>query len=89
MTKRNEAPVRGEIAIHWRCEGEAFHLEVPVPLNTTATVCVPTRDPASVRGGDLPAAEAPGVRFLRAEERAAVYAVGAGNYRFTARRGVS
>jgi len=69
--------------------GGAFHLEVTVPPNTTATVYVPTRDPTSVREGDLPAAEAAGVRFLRAEERAAVYAVGAGNYRFTARRGVS
>jgi alpha-L-rhamnosidase len=69
--------------------GPIIHLEVTVPPNTTATVYAPTRDPTSVREGDLPAAEAAGVRFLRAEERAAVYAVGAGNYRFTARRGVS
>ena len=54
-----------------------------MPANTTATIYVPAADGADVREGDIPAAEAAGVRFLRREGGAAVYEVGSGSYRFT------
>jgi alpha-L-rhamnosidase len=57
-------------------------MEVTIPVNTTATVFVPAKDAASVTESGQPAASAEGVKFLRMEKGAAVYAVGSGTYRF-------
>ena len=57
-------------------------MEVAIPINTTATVCVPAKDAAGVTESGEPAAEAAGVKFLRMENSAAVYEVGSGFYRF-------
>ena len=40
------------------------------------------KDAASVTESGKPAGEAEGVKFLRMENNAAVYAVGSGNYQF-------
>jgi alpha-L-rhamnosidase len=53
-----------------------------VPPNATATVFVPAKDAAGVTESGKPAAEAEGVKFLRTENGAAVYAVGSGTYQF-------
>ena len=53
-----------------------------IPANTTALVYVPAKDAASVTESGKPAGEAESVKFLRMENNAAVYAVGAGNYQF-------
>ena len=61
-----------------------------VPPNTTATIFVPAKDAAGVTesGGKIGEARAPalsnveGVKFLRMENNAAVYAVGSGTYQF-------
>ena len=57
-------------------------MEVTIPANTTATVFVPAQDAAGVTESGKPAAQAEGVKFLRMENNAAVYAVGSGTYRF-------
>jgi alpha-L-rhamnosidase len=67
----------------WRLEGDALTWEVTVPPNTSATVYVPAGEGAEVREGGVPAGEAAGVTFLRREEGAALFEVGAGRYRFT------
>jgi hypothetical protein len=59
-------------------------LDVTVPANTTATVYVPTTDPTSVTESGQPAHRADGVELLRTVDGAAVYRVGAGQYRFAA-----
>lgn len=86
----------GRIESRWRAEGGRFDWEVAVPPNTTATVFVPTTDPARVTEGGVPAAKAPGVRTFGAEigfragyplvrpAGAAVLEVGSGRYRFSA-----
>ncbi len=76
----------GVIRSQWRIEKGSFAWDVAVPPNTTATAYVPTRDVRAVVEGDVPADRAPGVRFLRAEEGAAVYALDPGRYRFVAPR---
>ncbi len=75
----------GLIRSAWTLKDGVFTWEITVPANSTATVYVPAADGAEVREGDAPAAEAEGVRFLRREGGAAVYEVGAGSYRFSAR----
>jgi alpha-L-rhamnosidase len=62
----------------------AIQLHVTIPVNTTATVWVPTSDAASVTEGGRPAKEAEGVKFLRSADGCAIFAVGAGEYRFRA-----
>ena len=57
-------------------------LEITIPPNTTATVYIPAKDTSGVTESGRPATEANGVKFLRMENGAAVYEVGAGSYRF-------
>lgn len=70
--------IRGRIASAWRMENGTFTLKVTVPPNTTAEVYLPARDQQSASVRDSPAE----ARFLRMEDRAAVYAVGSGSYEF-------
>jgi alpha-L-rhamnosidase len=65
-----------------RAGGGALVMEVEIPPNTTATVFVPATEASLVTESRRPAAEAPGVRFLRMEPHAAVYAVSSGRYVF-------
>ena len=74
--------VHGRIKSNWRREGGRLRLEVTIPVNTAATVYVPTTHAAEVTESGRPAAGAAGVKFLRTSKEAAVYEVGSGNYVF-------
>ena len=74
--------IHGRIVSNWNRDGAKLTMEITIPINTTATVHVPARDAAGVTESGLPTAKAAGVVFLRMENRAAVYAVGSGTYRF-------
>ena len=73
---------RGLIVSHWQRDGHTFRWQVCIPPNATATVFVPAEDIAGVTEGERPAAQAEGIKFLRMQDRAAVLAVGAGQYQF-------
>jgi hypothetical protein len=75
---------RGRIASAWRLAGSRVTLAVAVPPGTTATVWVPTADATSVREGGRPAAQSPGVQWVRAESGAAIYEVTSGEFVFSA-----
>lgn len=72
----------GRIVSEWRREAGKLTMNLTIPANTTATVHVPVQNAAMVTEGGKPAAKAAGVKFLRMENGAAVYAVGSGSYRF-------
>jgi len=72
----------GRIVSNWKRERNTLTMEITIPANTTATVFVPAKDAASVTESRKPAAQADNVKFLRLENHTAVYAIGAGNYRF-------
>ena len=74
--------IHGRIVSNWKREGVDLTMEVTIPINTTATLHVPARDGAAVTESGKPAAQAQGVRFLRMENGAAVYALGSGHYQF-------
>ena len=74
--------IHGRIVSNWKRDGEKLTMEMTIPINTTATVYVPAKDAAGVTESGKPAARAAGVKFLRMENNAAVYAVGAGTYHF-------
>ena len=72
----------GRIVSNWKREGDKLSMDVTIPGNTTATVYVPAKDAAVVTESGKPAAKSDGVKFLRMENNAAVYAVGSGIYQF-------
>jgi len=58
---------------------------VEIPVNTTADVVLPTRDPGSVREGERLLSEGSSIRRLPSASPQAVYfEVGSGRYSFTA-----
>jgi alpha-L-rhamnosidase len=76
--------MRGPVASGWRLAGGRLTLTVTVPPNVTATVTVPTANPATVRESGRPAADAPGVHAAGTAEGTATFEVGSGTYAFTA-----
>jgi alpha-L-rhamnosidase len=72
----------GRIASNWEREGNQLTMDVTIPANTTATIHVPAKDAAGVTESGDAIDKAEGVKFLRMENNAAVYAVGSGIYRF-------
>jgi alpha-L-rhamnosidase len=73
----------GQIVAKWQVDAGQFSLNVGIPVNTTATVYVPTKSREQVREGGYDTNHAKGLRFLRMESGTAVYEVGSGNYAFT------
>jgi alpha-L-rhamnosidase len=78
----NYDSVHGRIVSNWRKRGGQLVMEVTIPANATATVFVPAQDAAGVTESGRPAARAEGVKFLRLQANAAVYAVSSGTYCF-------
>jgi alpha-L-rhamnosidase len=77
--------IRGTIAGSWKKENGRFALDVTIPPGTTASVYLPTSDPASVREGDAAARVATDVKFVREEDERAIYSIGSGTYHFSCR----
>jgi hypothetical protein len=76
--------IRGRISSEWKCEAGKFTLTAGIPVNATATIYIPTKDPEAVTESGEPAKKADGVKFLRTEGAYAVFEVGSGVYHFAA-----
>ena len=76
----------GRIVSNWKREGDKLTMEVTIPVNTTATIYVPAKNAAAVTESGKAIDKAGGVKYLRMENRAAVYEVGSGSYRFESKR---
>ena len=73
---------QGKIVSAWTRNGGQITLNVTIPPGATATVYVPASDPHSVLESGKPAAQRPGVKFLRSEDGTGVYGIGSGQYAF-------
>jgi hypothetical protein len=73
----------GRITSNWQLTDDRLSMEVTIPPNTIATIHVPAKDATTVTESGIPAAQAAGVKFLRMENGAALYAVGSGTYQFS------
>jgi len=78
--------IRGRIVSDWKLKDGKLILSVTIPANMTATVYVPTNDPANITESGKPAKKANGVQFLRMEDGNAVFAVESGQYQFVVSR---
>ena len=77
--------IQGRIATAWRLDGDTLRLDVTIPVNTTATVYIPTEDPAGIMEGRKRAPQAEGVRLIGMEDGNVIFEVGSGTYKFTSR----
>ncbi|MEO5916247.1 MAG: family 78 glycoside hydrolase catalytic domain [Luteolibacter sp.] len=75
--------IHGLVTSAWSSANGNFTLTTTIPTNTTAVVHVPAKDAASVRESGKLASSAEGVKFLRMENGAAVFAVESGRYQFS------
>jgi len=82
FVKASHKSMYGTVASSWKRDKGQFALDVTVPPNTTATVWVPAADAGAVTESGRKAAEAKGVKFLRAEAGYAVFEVVSGAYSF-------
>ncbi len=72
-------------SLWWLSQNESV-VSVDVPVNTSATVFVPTDDPSSLTESSRPPAQSPGIHSVRSADHAAVIDVGSGSYFFRAHR---
>jgi alpha-L-rhamnosidase len=72
----------GKIVSDWKNDASGFTLNVTLPPNTSGTVYLPASSGDKITESGKAAEKANNVRFLRTEDGSAIYAVGAGNYRF-------
>jgi hypothetical protein len=66
-TKASFNSIRGKIISDWKLDGGKFTLDVTIPANTTATVCIPSKSEGDVTEGGNPASQSRGVSFLHEE----------------------
>lgn len=74
--------MHGQIATSWRVNAGKLTLEVTVPANCSATVCIPATDPKSVTESGNSIDKAEGVTLVKQEAGKVYLAVGSGNYDF-------
>jgi alpha-L-rhamnosidase len=76
--------VYGLIRSDWKVTAVQFRWKITVPANTTATLYIPTSNPASVKEGDRPVKEVPGLKYLGVDQGRVMYETGSGSYELTA-----
>ena len=74
--------VKGIIKSAWRKESGSIYLDVTIPGNSTATVFIPTKNIKSITESNQNIDLVNEVKFLRAEDKYAIYNVGSGTYHF-------
>lgn len=75
----------GRLRSAWKKENDGtLSLEIEIPANTTATILVPSKDPALITENGKPAAESQGLKSLGAKDGCALFEATAGSYRFKA-----
>jgi hypothetical protein len=75
---------QGIIVSRWTLKENQFSLDVEVPVNSNATIVLPTANVASITESGLPAALSPGVVYAGVNHGSASYDVGSGRYSFAA-----
>ena len=83
FAKAQYASIYGPIKSEWQVSENTSSWFVSIPVNTRATVYIPTVKNETVKEGDDLASNAVGVKFIKVENGSTVYDVGSGDYTFT------
>lgn len=78
--------IHGKIVSDWKVSGATITMDIEVPANTTAIVCVPAKNRSSVKVAGSIAELHRSVAYLRREGPNAVFQVESGRYQFTSSR---
>ncbi|MFQ5631760.1 MAG: family 78 glycoside hydrolase catalytic domain, partial [bacterium] len=76
--------IRGRIAVAWRLQDGQIHLDVEIPVNTTATVYLPASEASKLFESGRPADDVDEIEFVTIESNSKVYRIGNGRYGFSA-----
>lgn len=74
--------IHGPIATYWKTDGNRFLLNVTIPANTRATVCIPASTTNVVTESGMPIEKAKGIEFMRQEKGKVYLEAGSGSYNF-------
>ena len=74
--------IHGVIVSNWKRDGIRFKLDVTIPVNTTATIYLPSNDTAEVKEGGVEIYKVKDIKFIKMGNGFAVYSIGSGNYFF-------
>lgn len=74
----------GTIGSAWEIKDGVYSLEVTVPVNTTATVWIPTASAQGVKADGKAVGSDSSIRYEGANGRYQLYNIGSGTYRFSA-----
>jgi alpha-L-rhamnosidase len=73
----------GPIESRWSRDGDQLTLEITIPANATARVCIPSEPETPILESGAPAAEAEGVQPAGHDGQCALFDVQSGRYRFS------
>ena len=82
FVKASRETVKGLVSSSWRMDENKLELAIKVPVNSTATVYIPTNSVGNVTENGISAKDVEGVTFLRQDGEYAVYSVLSGEYNF-------
>jgi len=77
--------IHGPIATSWKHDASHLTLDVTIPANTTATICVPATGLDTITEGDKPVASVTAVKYLRQENDKYIFEAGSGAYHFASK----
>ncbi|MEO6230534.1 MAG: family 78 glycoside hydrolase catalytic domain [Ferruginibacter sp.] len=72
----------GNIISNWKKEKDAFYLTVDIPVNTTATIYLPSNNNSEIEESNMPLGTVKDAKLLRYENEYAIVEVGSGKYNF-------
>lgn len=72
----------GKIRSSWSQDGDGGTLDVTIPVNTTATVVIPSGELDQIRESDNTVTDNPDILDIKAEENRVRLRIGSGEYRF-------
>ena len=74
--------IQGKIASHWTRNAQGLTMDVEIPVNTKAIVCVPAKNRSEITESGGPIVDNQAIQYLRMEKGAAIFEIGSGHYRF-------
>jgi hypothetical protein len=74
----------GKILSEWNLRDGLFRFHAVIPVNTTATIRIPTTKPGSVLENAIPVSRAPGLKIVETTPDALFVSAPGGDYHFTA-----
>jgi alpha-L-rhamnosidase len=76
----------GTVSSHWKIENGKLQLDVEIPVNTKATIYIPTNATEAITEGDISLSSVKDLKFVGKEGNYIVVEVGSGKYHFSSAR---